>query len=270
MDLKLTGGSALVTGAANGIGRAVAEQFAKEGCEVRLWDQSSQVLEVAREISDSFSVATVGKQVDLACEGDVLEATKEVDDDGFSPLRYVVHAAAIGSGSYGFPFSNLEPSDWHKPMQVNMMGLVHLAHAVTPSLVRQGCGSFVVIGSVAGQIGSQTDPPYSATKAATLNFTQCMARDLAKDQIRVNMVCPGMVKTELNQSVWRSWLDQQPESETLSYEEWAEGKIKAKVPLGRWQTPGDIANMVLFLSSDLASEVTGQIINVDGGYVMHW
>ena len=203
-----------------------------------------------------------------------LQSTPDIEQliraDFVALLADAIDAAAIGSGSYGFPFSKLEPSDWHKPMQVNMMGLVHLAHAVTPSLVRQGCGSFVVIGSVAGQIGSQTDPPYSATKAATLNFTQCMARDLAKDQIRVNMVCPGMVKTELNQSVWRSWLDQQPESETLSYEEWAESKIKAKVPLGRWQTPGDIANMVLFLSSDLASEVTGQIINVDGGYVMHW
>lgn len=97
-----------------------------------------------------------------------------------------------------------------------------------------------------------------------------MAKDLAPFGIRVNSVCPGMVKTSLNESVWKSWFDQQPPDKQLSYDDWAADKIGRVVPLGRWQTPEDIAAMITFLSSSRGSEVTGQTINVDGGCVMHW
>jgi 2-hydroxycyclohexanecarboxyl-CoA dehydrogenase len=123
---------------------------------------------------------------------------------------------------------------------------------------------------VAGQIGSQTDPPYSASKAANINFAQCLAKDLAPRGVRVNTVCPGMVRTALNRSVWQAWHDQAAPAERLPYEEWADRKIRAVVPLGRWQTPAAIADMIVFLSSDRAAQVTGQTINVDGGFVMHW
>ena len=138
-----------------------------------------------------------------------------------------------------------------------------------PALRNRKAGSIVFLSSVAGQIGSQTDPPYSATKAANINFAQCMAKDLAAHNVRVNSVCPGMVKTPLNESVWKSWLDQQPPERQLSYDDWAADKISRVVPLGRWQTPEHIAAMIVFLSSSRASEVTGQTINVDGGCVMH-
>jgi len=122
---------------------------------------------------------------------------------------------------------------------------------------------------VAGQIGSPTDPPYSASKAANINFAQCMARDLAPHGVRVNVVCPGMVRTPLNQAVWQAWHDQQPEDQQLDYETWADQKIRTVVPLGRWQEPSDIADMVVFLASSRAAQVTGQTMNVDGGFVMH-
>lgn len=151
-----------------------------------------------------------------------------------------------------------------------MQGLVNVAHAVTPGMVERQRGTVMVIASVAGQIGSPTDPPYSASKAANINFAQCMAKDLAPHKVRVNTVCPGIVKTPLNEAVWQAWHDRQPVEARLSYEEWATAKIRQVVPLGRWQTPQDIANMVVFLSSSRAGEVTGQTINVDGGFVMHW
>jgi NAD(P)-dependent dehydrogenase (short-subunit alcohol dehydrogenase family) len=126
------------------------------------------------------------------------------------------------------------------------------------------------IASIAGQIGSQTDPPYSASKAAVINFMQCAAKDLAPFGVRVNALCPGMVKTELNRSVWAAWAARQQPEGRQSYEEWAGEKIKRMVPLGRWQDQEDIAAMVVFLASKKAKNVTGQTINVDGGMVMHW
>ena len=128
----------------------------------------------------------------------------------------------------------------------------------------------IFLASVAGQIGSQTDPPYSASKAANINFSQCLAKDLAPHGIRVNTICPGMVRTPLNLSVWQAWFDQTPAADQLSYEEWTDRKIRSVVPLRTWQSPADIANMIVFLSSDRAAHVTGQTINVDGGFVMHW
>src|SRR5581483_691672 len=149
-------------------------------------------------------------------------------------------------------------------------GAVNVAHAFTPALVRARSGTVLFLASVAGQIGSQTDPPYSASKAALINFMQCAAKDLAPYGVRVNALCPGMVKTALNRAVWEAWFRQQPEDQRLSYEEWAEEKIRRVVPLGRWQEPDDIAAMAVFLASERARNVTGQTINVDGGFVMHW
>ena len=126
------------------------------------------------------------------------------------------------------------------------------------------------LASVAGQIGSQTDPPYSASKAGVINFAQCAAKDLAPYGVRVNSLCPGMVQTPLNRSVWQAWADQQPPEKRQDYETWAAEKIAKVVPLNRWQTPEDIAAMAVFLASDRAANVTGQTVNVDGGFVMHW
>jgi 2-hydroxycyclohexanecarboxyl-CoA dehydrogenase len=148
--------------------------------------------------------------------------------------------------------------------------MVNVAHAVAPGMVERNRGTMVFIASVAGQIGSPTDPPYSASKAANINFAQVLARDLAPHGVRINTVCPGMVRTPMNEAVWKAWHDQQPPGARKSFDEWTADKIQARIPLGRWQRPEDVANMVVFLSSDRAGEVTGQTINVDGGYVMHW
>jgi NAD(P)-dependent dehydrogenase (short-subunit alcohol dehydrogenase family) len=137
-------------------------------------------------------------------------------------------------------------------------------------MVERRRGSLLVLASVAGQIGSQTDPPYSAAKAALINFAQCAAKDLAPHNVRVNTICPGMVLTTLNKAVWEAWNSQQPEEGRVSYEDWTAAKIKNMIPLGRWQSPEDIAAMAVFLASARAKNVTGQTINVDGGFVMHW
>ncbi|MEQ2009813.1 MAG: SDR family oxidoreductase [Limisphaerales bacterium] len=269
MQLNLTDHVAIVTGGASGIGRAIAQLFAIEGCKVALWDVSPGVSDVARELSAAHKTAALGCVVDVT-RRETIEAALHATETKLGPVEHIAHAAAIGSGKFGFPFTNLTPADWPRVFAVNVMGMVNLAHVVAPHLVERRRGTLVFLASVAGQIGSQTDPPYSASKAANINFAQCLAKDLAPHGVRVNTVCPGMVKTPLNESVWRAWHDQQPPDKRRSYEEWAGEKIRALLPLGRWQMPEDIANMVIFLSSDRAAQVTGQTLNVDGGFVMHW
>ena len=128
------------------------------------------------------------------------------------PYTHVVFAVGIGSGKFGFPFWNLEPGDWDHVLRVNLTAAANVAHAFSPSLVQARGGTFLFISSISGQIGSQTDPPYSAAKAGLINFAQCAAKDLAPYDVRVNTICPGMVQTALNRSVWKAWNDQQPEA----------------------------------------------------------
>jgi 2-hydroxycyclohexanecarboxyl-CoA dehydrogenase len=269
MDLELDGRVAVVTGGASGIGWACAEAFAREGCSVALWDRAAEVEEAAAALEEKFKRRCLGLRVDVTDYAAVQDAVRATEAS-LGAIEHLVHAAATGSGKFGFPFTNLQPGDWGRVLEVNIQGTAHVAHAIVPGMVSRKRGTLLFVASVAGQIGSQTDPPYSASKAANINFSQCLAKDLAPYGIRVNTVCPGMVRTPLNQAVWKAWNDQQPPDRQRSYEDWAGDKVRAVVPLARWQQPEDIADMVVFLSSERAREVTGQTINVDGGQVMHW
>ena len=265
MDLELNGHVAVITGGASGIGLACARGLAREGCRVALWDSAPHVIRVAEELG----IDARGFVVDVA---DFVAVTAAVvtTEKALGPVAHLVHAAAVGSGKFGFPFTNLEPGDWRRVLDVNILGMVHVAQALAVGMVARQQGTMVFIASVAGQIGSQTDPPYSASKAANINFAQCLAKDLAPHLVRVNTVNPGMVKTQLNQDVWRAWNELQPGEKQRTYEEWAADKIHTVTPMGRWQEPEDVADMVVFLTSARASQVTGQSINVDGGQVMRW
>jgi 2-hydroxycyclohexanecarboxyl-CoA dehydrogenase len=262
MDLGLSGQTLVVTGGASGIGRATTDLLRSEGANVAVLDLAAGQDIASKPVLRGYAVDIT----DFAA----LEQTADRVERDLGPVDVVVHCAAIGSGRFGFPFTNLTPADWTKVLEVNVMGTVHVGHVFGPRLRDRRSGAMVFLASVAGQIGSQTDPPYSASKAAVINFAQCLAKDLAPHNVRVNTICPGMVQTPLNEGVWRAWHDQQRPEDRLSYEEWAGRKIRQIVPLGRWQAPEDVANMIAFLCSPRAGNVTGQTINVDGGFVMHW
>lgn len=268
MDLALAYQTAVVVGGAKGIGRAIGEAFAEERANVVLADVDPAVHQTAAELSAKHDANVSAHEVDVTDYVAVQKlAAKVVVEHG--GCNHLIYAAGVGSGKYGFPFWNLEPDDWDFVLRVNLVGAVNAAHAFKTQMIAQHDGTMLFISSIAGQIGSQTDPPYSAAKAALISFAQCAAKDLAEYDVRVNTICPGMIKTAVNRSVWQAWFSQQPEEERRSYEEWADEKVKRVVPLGRWQECEDVANLAVFLASYRANNITGQTMNVDGGQVMH-
>jgi 2-hydroxycyclohexanecarboxyl-CoA dehydrogenase len=280
VDLELAGNVVIVFGAARGIGAAIAKAFANEGAHLAAIDRDPSVNDLEKATPQSLSL--VADVTDLNA---VRQTSRDVESR-FGRLDHVVFAVGVGSGKFGFPFWKLEPADWENVLKINLIGAVNVAHVFAPALAAaarassetaptNGHGSassrtILFLSSVAGQIGSQTDPPYSAAKAALINFAQCAAKDLAPFGVRVNTLCPGMVQTPLNRGVYESWAREQSESERSTYDAWTADKIKKLIPLNRWQQPEDIAAMAVFLASSQAVNITGQTINVDGGYVMHW
>ena len=258
MTLSLAGQTVAITGAARGIGLAIARSFLEAGADVLALDLDPAALaELQKEAPDRVRIHTVNV-------ADLAALRQAVDDE---QIDHVVCAAAIGSGKTGFPFWNLDPSDWARVLDVTLMGVVNTVHACVPALLKAETKrkSILILSSVAGQIGSQTDPPYSAAKAAVINFAQLAAKDFAPHGIRVNALSPGMVKTELNRAVFAA----SKEAATMSYEEWADEKIRRVSPLGRWQEASEFGALAVFLASDHARNLTGQTLNVDGGQVMH-
>jgi 2-hydroxycyclohexanecarboxyl-CoA dehydrogenase len=273
MDLGLSRSVVAVLGAASGIGAAIAQAFAAEGARIAAMDVDRRVIDFAAQFPGS-----IGLIVDVCDYAAVRHGADEITRR-LGQCEHVVYAVGAGSGKFGFPFWKLEPSDWDRVLKVNLLGAVNVAHAFAPAMAgafaTDSAGttrspSLLFLSSVAGQMGSQTDPPYSAAKAAVINFAQCAAKDLASSGVRVNTLCPGMVQTPLNRGVYEAWARERPESERLTYETWSAEKIKKVVPLNRWQQPEDVAAMAVFLASNRARNITGQTINVDGGFVMHW
>lgn len=258
MKLSLTGQTAAITGAANGIGLAIARSFLEAGAGVLALDLDPVALAGMKEEAPD-RIRTIA--VNVADLGALREAVAD------EPIDHLVCAAAVGSGKTGFPFWNLDPSDWGRVLDVTLMGVVNTVHAFVPALLAGETSrkSVLLISSVAGQIGSQTDPPYSAAKAAVINFAQLAAKDFAPYGVRVNALSPGMVKTELNRAVFNA----SREADSMSYEDWADAKIRRVSPLGRWQEPSEFGAMAVFLASDHARNLTGQTLNIDGGQVMH-
>ncbi len=258
MTIDLSGQTVAITGAASGIGKAIASAFIYAGVHVLALDRDEGSL--AKLKADHADLVTC-LSVDITDYPSLQEIASN------QAIDHLICAAAIGSGKKGFPFWNMEPDDWKRVIDITLMGTVNTLQAFIPSL-RQGetlRKSVLILSSVAGQIGSQTDPPYSACKAAVINFAQCAAKDLAPDGIRVNALSPGMVKTQLNESVYEA----NRIDPNQSYEEWAQEKIETIAPLGRWQESEEFGAMAVFLASENGRNITGQTLNIDGGQVMH-
>lgn len=248
----------VVTGGAKGIGAAMVRAFLDAGAFVTVIDLDEEALTNLRNQYPG-NLETAAVDVADAEAVDTFAAGREID--------HLVCAAAVSSGKSGFPFWKMTPSDWKRVIDVTLMGTVNPVYAFVPGLLAGETSrkSILLLASIAGQTGSQTDPPYSASKAAVINFAQCAAKDFAPYGIRVNTLSPGMVRTALNEAVYAA----NRSDDSITFEEWAAEKVRRTAPLGRMQEPEEFGAMAVFLAGEYGRNITGQTINIDGGQVMH-
>ena len=237
---------AIVTGAGQGIGRAIAHKLAAEGATVIVTDLNEAT---AKDTAAAIGSGAIGLRTDVT-DRDSVNATVDQVMARFGRIDVLVNNAGWDKGER---FLDSEPETWDRVMQINLYGVFNTMKKVLPIMALQGGGKVVNLGSDAGRVGSSGEAVYSAAKGGVIAFTKAMAREMARDGVNVNCVCPGPTDTPLFAS--------------MGGEKLREALIKA-VPFRRLGDPADIANAVAFLASDEASYITGQTVSVSGGLTM--
>jgi 2-hydroxycyclohexanecarboxyl-CoA dehydrogenase len=252
----LTGKCAIVTGAASGIGKAIAERLALEGVTVGVFDIR---LEAAQHTATAIE-ATGGKALAISCDiTDYEQVLKAVGDFEFQTAASVDFLVNNAGWDMPIPFLKTDPSFWKKVTDINWYGPLHMTHAVAKGMSSRQGGRIVNIASDAGRVGSTGEVVYSGCKGATIAFSKALARELARNKVLINTICPGPTDTPAMASFIGSGEQGQKIRDAM---------VRG-VPLGRIGEPSDYAGMVAFLCSDDASFITGQTISVSGGLTMH-
>jgi NAD(P)-dependent dehydrogenase (short-subunit alcohol dehydrogenase family) len=230
----LEGRVAVVTGAGSGIGQEIARVFAAEGARIAGFDLSADDLVEKLDVRDPEAVEAAAAAVCVEAGGiDIL-----VNCAGTREIRDVLE---------------ITPEEWRAVIDVNLNGLFYWCQSAARRMRETGGGSIVNLSSVGGLIGLSNRPAYSASKHAVVGLTKSLARDLAPHGIRVNAICPGVIRTPMTESYWS--------------DERFEHDLETVVPLGRGGAVGDVAQAALFLASPMSSYVTGVALPVDGGWL---
>jgi dehydrogenase/reductase SDR family protein 4 len=244
----LNGKVAIVTGASRGIGRAIAEIFAREGARVVICGRKQETLnQVASEIGPSVKP--------IACHvgrADQIENLVAVTARELGPIDILVNNAATNI-SFG-PCLEIDEAQFDKMIEINLKSAFRLVRAIAPRMCDRGSGSIINIASIAGLRPQQHSLIYSMTKAALIMMTQSYALELGPKGVRVNAIAPGLIQTALSEHYWK--------------EEAQRDAVIGKQPIQRLGQPSDVAELALLLASDKGSYITGQTLAVDGGFLL--
>jgi meso-butanediol dehydrogenase/(S,S)-butanediol dehydrogenase/diacetyl reductase len=248
--------TALVTGAGSGIGRALAVGLAKDGFHLLLTGRVLEKLqETAHEIETGGGLAAVFS-ADLS-KRDSADSLAEWVTQGGKPLSVVVHNAGIGGPT---PLEDPSSLEFDKRIEVNLVAPMRLTRALVPRISKDGTGRIIFIASVLARFGVPGYHGYCASKTALAGFARALSRDLARDSITVNALCPGWVRTAMAETGWKLL----GESQGLDVRA-AERLAMESVPLGRPLEPAEIADFVRWLASPQAAGFTGQAVNFEAG-----
>ncbi len=246
--MRLKKKTAIITGAANGIGFAAAERFAREGANVVLADFDAEIGRQREEELREEGLQARFMQVDVSKRESIDELVRQVLED-FGRIDILINNAGITRDSM---LSKMAAEDFQKVIDVNLTGVFHCTQAVVPSMIEQGKGKIISTSSVSGVYGNIGQTNYAAAKAGVVGMTKTWAKELGRKGINVNAVAPGFIHTGMTAKV--------PEKVI--------GQMKQMVPLGRLGSPEDIANAYLFLASDESDYINGTVLHVDGGIMM--
>jgi NAD(P)-dependent dehydrogenase (short-subunit alcohol dehydrogenase family) len=249
---------AIVTGAAHGIGKAIARRLAAEACDLALWDIDFEALEAIRAELTTANNKIVTQRVDVADLSAVKLALQEATRQWNGDVDILVNNAGIGQAS---SILDSTPEDFDLVLNVNVRGTFNCSHVVAPAMSRRGSGLIINMASWFGKSGRPMALAYCASKFAIIGMTQSMAIDLASHGIRVNAICPGAIAD----TRMRDQADVAARAKGLP----SAAERTGSIPLGRLGEPDDVAKMVAFLLSNEASYMTGQSINVTGGLWMN-
>jgi NAD(P)-dependent dehydrogenase (short-subunit alcohol dehydrogenase family) len=246
--MRLNDKIAIVTGAAHGIGRAIAELFADEGAWVLVADLDDAAGEATAAAIRGRGGRAAFWHVDVSDESQVAAAVRHAAEAGGGRIDVLCNNAAY-LGEW-HDIVSAPPEEWDRCLRTGLLGAAHFTRAVLPLMVPRRSGSVVNIASVQGVVGARASAAYTSMKHAVVGLTRSVAVDFAPHNIRVNAVCPGPIATRIS-----------PEPGSELYQ-----RQISKTPLGRVGQPREVAYAALFLASDEASYITGAVIPVDGGW----
>jgi len=242
----LEGKNAIITGGSRGIGKGIAEVFAKHGANVAFtYNSSSQSAEELAKELESLGIKAKAYQSNAASFKESQELVDKVAED-FGSIDIVVNNAGITKDNL---LMRMSEEDFDKVIEVNLKSIFNMTKAVQRTMLKQRSGSIINMSSVVGVTGNAGQANYAASKAGIIGFSKSMAQELGSRNIRTNVIAPGFIETEMTEK-----LDEK------TVQGWRDA-----IPLKRGGKPEDIANACVYLGSDLSSYVTGQVIHIDGG-----